>query len=86
MRKYSLKSTSAARIDYGTELSAGLRGFWETAPLAAELQGRVRAVFPQDRAQQDAVFPVVNGGRVVGADRDDPAVASEPAVPEAPVA
>ena len=37
MRKYSSKTTSAARIAYGTELSAGLKGFAETAPLAAEL-------------------------------------------------
>jgi hypothetical protein len=60
----------------------------EHARAVDELMGRVRATFPEDRAQQDAVFPTIESpAPKKGDETADPAnTEPQPSAPDAPVA
>jgi hypothetical protein len=58
MKKYSPKSSSPTRLDYGQELDAGLTGSPETAPLAEELA-------PANRNLEEAYQARLAGNRAV---------------------
>jgi hypothetical protein len=58
MKKYHSKSNSAARLEYGHELDAGLKAFPETAPLAAEFapaNERLAAAYQERLARSTGV-------------------------------
>lgn len=60
MKKYNPKANSPARVDYGTELCAGLARFPETAPLATDMASLDDQLFAQYLARLGTRKSLVN--------------------------